>query len=434
MGDVVACLLMNRVLLCTWLLLAPGAVSAQPMRVAIVRLDGRDGGRVTRILRRALERRGYEVTRLAGGVGRDPDAMASAVEASGAEAVIGGTVRGSRGRWRVRFWIRDRHGEERERFALRVRGRRGRKRLVRKVHEALQRWGPRGEREASSGVSSGVDIEPETGRGAPARRALAPSRASDPVRATALRASSEHVRDEQSAVADAPASERGEAPWLHVLVQAGAGVRSRAVELPSPDGREVAYRAPAFFEVSGRAKATAFGIGVVRVRVGASMGLESVSEREALGHIDTSFVRLRADGGAQVLLGRAVLLGAVCGVGWDRYALAFNALLPSMEYVYLRPALYSAFRFAERLLVFEGEVGLRVPRGVGDVERLYGAVYEAVGADVLVRVSGELDPGLSWSVEGGWRRYWLTRVRPEKDARGFDAGWHAAGLLGWSFR
>ncbi len=392
--------------------------SAQATRLVIAPLDGRGAGPARRAIRRALERRGYTVSLADTDPGDDPGASAALVEASGAEALLGGRARGRGERWRFDLWIRDARGGAQGNVSMRVSGASGIRRLTARLHDALQ--------------SVPTSSSPRADGSEPARAADAGP--ADPVAAAAASArSSREPPSSARASRDAPASVRDDDPLpVRALVLVGAGVRSRSVEILSPDGVDAGYRAEPFFEVTAQAEARFFDIAFVRARVGSSAGLISYREDPSLQPVDTLFTWVRADAGASVRVGD-VALGAAFGVGWDRYELTFNELVPTAEYLHLRPAGLIAVHLVGRALVIEGEAGLRVPLGVGDLEALHGVAYSAVGADGSLRLRGRLDVGFAWSVELGARRYWLSFQRPDGEAVGTDGGWHATGYAGWEF-
>jgi len=403
--------------------LGAARAEAQATSVAIAPLSGRGSGPARRAIGRALERDGLAVTMVDSDPGDDQGAAAELAAASDVDAVIGGTAsRGGNDRYRVRLWVRDRAGEPAGEVASVVRGRRGLARVVDELQEVLQ------------GVGSGSGSGDDSGSGDVPPSEAQPAASEDPPAASDEPAPP--VRDEP-----APAPSRPRPPEVEdeepfpitARILVGAGVRSRSVELLSPDGTDAGYLAEPYFEVAAHGEVRFFDVAFVRARFGSSVALESDREDPALGTVDTYFVRLRADVGASYWIADTVELGAAVGLGWDRYELSFNELLPTAEYVHVRPAIVSAVRLVDRALVLEAELGLRFPFGVGDLQALHGVDHTVIGLDGVMRVGGEIEPGFTWAVEGGARRYWLTFRRPDGDVTGFDGGWHALGYAGWSF-
>ncbi|MEZ4340231.1 MAG: hypothetical protein R3B82_26715 [Sandaracinaceae bacterium] len=212
------------------------------------------------------------------------------------------------------------------------------------------------------------------------------------------------------------------------------GRRARCARAPwscSPDRVDAAYRAEPTSKVAARGGVRLFDVAFARIRFGTSVRLVSDREDPALGEVATQFVRLRGDVGASYWVDDTVELGAAFGLGWDRYELDFNELVPTAEYVHLRPAIVTGVRLVGRALVLDAEVGLRFPLGVGDLTALHGVDYQVIGLDGLLRVHGRVDPGFIWAIEGGVRRYWLTFDRPDGQVRGQDGGWQATAYAGW---
>lgn len=391
---------MTRFLLTAGLLLFPAFAQAQAQRVLLVELEGRGATVAQRMIADGLRERGLEVTE----VGATDDLAAAATEAR-AGAIVTGRVRSRRRQYQVTLEVRDATGGEQGGVQMRVRGGRGVSRLIDRLVGELEL--------VPTAASPTV---PELG----APEIDAPSE--EPARATERAAAT-------AAEADAP-PDRGGLP-IEARFMLGAGVRSRGVELLSPDGVDAAYRVEPYFEIAARADARFFDVAFARVVFGTSAGLTSEREDPRLGQLDTWFVRLRADAGASYWIDDTVELGAALGVGWDRYELAFNELVPTAEYVHLRPAVVSAFRLVGRHLVLDAEVGLRFPFGVGELESVYGRDYDVLGVDGVLRFHGLVDPGFIWAAEVGFRHYGLTLRRPSGAVEGHDSGWHATGYVGW---
>jgi hypothetical protein len=218
---------------------------------------------------------------------------------------------------------------------------------------------------------------------------------------------------------------------VRALVLVGAGARSRAIELLAPDGLDAAYRAEPYLELTVGAELRLFDIGFVRARFGSAVGLTSRREDPSLGTVDTSFMWVSADAGASAVLDDTVELGGAFGVGWDRYELAFNELVPTAEYLHLRPALIASVRLVGRALVLDAEGGVRIPLGVGALESVHGREHDVIGADITTRLRGVIAPGFAWALEAGFRRYWLTFTRPDGVVTGSDGGWHTTAWAGW---
>lgn len=411
---VLRAVLLSRCIACFALVAVLGLAAdaaAQARTVAVADLEGRGSGAARRVIVDGLEERGYEIV------------------GDGADARVEGSAASRGQRWRIDLRVLDAAGEEAGRVRMRVRGARGVSRLVARLDSVLEGMAGAGAADASPSGEAVSDSEPAEGTSSEATSPDAP----DPV------AGAPDAADPEPASAptpsDAPDGASADADDLpiQVLAQLGAGVRSRAIELLSPDGDAAAYRADAYFEITARAQARFFDVAFVRARFGSSIGLSSEREDPSLGEVDTLFVWIRADAGASVWIDDTVELGAAFGLGWDRYELAFNELVPTAEYVHLRPALVTGYRLVGRLLVLDAELGVRVPLGVGDLEGLYGVDHDTIGVDGVARFRGTIDPGFTWAVEAGFRQYWLEFARGEGAVTGRDHGWHATGYAGWLF-
>lgn len=410
----------------TWLALAivaassaPSAAFAQARSVVIAQLDGRNSAAARRVIQQGLEERGLTVTL----ADSDPgdDTAATTALANGADAVIGGRA-ASRGRneWRVNLWVRDAQGGEQGRVRMRrVRGARGVSRLVGRLAEAL------------AGVPTGSSPSAPVSEPAPTATEEPGSGGGDEPAEEAEQEEAES-RPAPPPAASTSSDDDEEAPLIRLWGMVGAGVRSRSVELLNPDGVDGAYRIEPYFQINGRFGARFFDVLFVRYRFGTSIALDSRREAESLGNVDTHFFDMRADIGASYWIGGDVELGAAFGIGWDRYELAFNELVPTTDYVNLRPAVVGGFRLIERYLILDAEVGVRIPLSVGDLQALHGTNYRVIGVDGVIRLRGVIAPGFTWAIEGAFRHYDLLFRRAGAFAvNGQDSGWRATGFVGW---
>lgn len=387
-------------------LLRPAPADAQASSVVIARLDGRNSAAARRVIQSGLEERGLTVTLAGTDPADDVEATARLAQGASAGAVIGGraAARG-RGQWVVELWVRDAMGGPQGEVSMRVRGRRGVSRLVTELAEALELVPTAASPTAEPASSPPEPDEPDTGDAGTEPAARPPSPSDD----------------------DEP-----EAPTVSVWAMVGAGMRSRGIELLSPDGIDAAYRVEPYFEIAARAGARFLDILFVRASFGSSVALDSRREAPSLGNVDTHFYRLRGDVGASYWIDGDIELGGALGLGWDRYDLAFNELVPTAEYVHLRPAVIGGFRLIEQYVVLDAELGLRIPFGVGDLQSLHGVDYRVIGVDGVMRLHGVVDPGFTWAVEATFRHYdLLFRRGRAPNVDGHDAGWRATAYVGW---
>lgn len=403
----------------------PSSVDAQARHVVLLPLEGRRASTARDAIGAGLRERGLEVDL----VEEVPADLGALARSRGADAVLGGTANVRGRNWRVRLFIRDATGADAGAVAMPVRGRGGVPRLLARLAAALERVSPAGSAsESSSGVPSG-GVESASRTSSP----RTPSADTEPASSTSPTSASPNAAGGDGHSSATPDDSDGATdPPIRALVLVGAGVRSRAFELLSPDGLSAAYRAEPYFEVTARAEARFFDVAFVRAGFGTSIGLDSVSSSGS-PLADTLFLWLRADAGASVVIDDTVELGAAFGLGWDRYQMQFNEEVPTAEYLHLRPAFVSGFRFAGDALVLDAEIGVRIPFGVGDLESLYGVEHDVFGLDGVARLHGVIDPGFAWAIEAGARQYWLTFRSPGGDITARDSGWHATGYAGWRF-
>ena len=393
-------------------LVCAGALAQSPVAVHLGELTGRNSPAARRVIRAGLEERGYRI-----------------VERGDAQVVVAGSAAARGQRWTIRLTISDASGNERGTLATRVSGARGVTRMIGRLASAID--------EAASGdappasqvevppVTIGTDVPAESTQTEPTETPVAEGSSPEPPPP----APSPPPRRPPAAGNDA----QTEAPLFGATVVVGAGVRSRGVEFLSPDGVDAAYRADVYFEIAARGEARLFDILFVRAWFGSSIALSSEREDPMLDQVRTHFYRLSGDVGARYLFDDTAGIGAAFGAGWDRYELSFNELVPTAEYVHLRPAIVSTFRFVGALFSLDAELGLRIPLGVGDLESLFGVEHDAIGVDGQARFYGVIEPGFTWAVEVGFRHYDLTFRRPGGDVTGVDRGWHATGFAGWTF-
>ncbi len=402
----------------------PHTVTAQ-VTVAIGALTGRGHAEAAQRIEAAIARRGFVV--VDGGTVPDTDTDAAvAATRVGAVAVVGGeaTERGSR--WRFDLWVRDARGAELARVR---RGGRGRRSLAAAAAELVVALGPLAPASAAPDGAASVDATQSASRAG--ARATASGTASASGGAARVTPADRDTRDPEAT--SRPSRRRAARKLIRLDATLGSGVRTRSVELIAPDGRDAGYAAPGYYEFALRVEARLLDLLFLRGALASSVGLSSTREDSSLPPVSTWFVNASADLGVRLKLGGGVELGAALGLGWDRYALEFNERVPTAEYVYVRPGVLFAARLAGRALVVEAELGLRLPWTVGDLDSLYGLDNSVHGVDGLLRLRGVISPGLLWSVEGGYRAYWLEFRESNGVMRGRDSGWSATGYVGWSF-
>ncbi|MGE3632148.1 MAG: hypothetical protein AB7P00_19765 [Sandaracinaceae bacterium] len=400
------------------LLSIAGTASAQARSVVLAELDGSVATMVRRTLREGLGSRGVTVTMGEGNPGDDAGAITAMIQSAGADAYLGGSATGrARGPWRVDLVVRDTTGGEQGHVRMRVANPRRRGALIAAVAEALALVPT-----ASSPTAPETSGEPVAGEGAVA--------SSDPAQAQAEAGGS--AGGSAGPAMAAPAREpHPPPPILRAWLVVGGGLRSRHVELLAPDGVDAGYLAEPYAELTARAGVRLVDIVFARFAFGSSVGLDSRRETPSLGNVDTWFYWMQGDVGASFWIDDTVEIGAAFGAGWDRYELSFNELVPTAEYVHVRPAILTGFQLVDRLLMLDAELGLRIPFGVGDLTSLHGTSYSVIGVDGAMRIHGVIDPGFVWGAELGFRHYALHFDRPGGGVSGTDSGWNATLYAGW---
>ncbi|MCZ7682692.1 MAG: hypothetical protein M5U28_29415 [Sandaracinaceae bacterium] len=168
------------------------------------------------------------------------------------------------------------------------------------------------------------------------------------------------------------------------------------------------------------------------------LGSQTMGTADAVG---TNFVRFALGAGWLAPLGDAAELGLGLAVGYDGYHLGPNVVLPTAEYVYLRPALRGRVRIVREAFVVDAELGYRGVVGLGAIGPSFGAEAAAHGVDVGVGVGGNLttvaELGFTWAARFEWVGYFLSFAGNGTDANaqsGAESAVRGVLLLGWSFR
>lgn len=402
------------------LTLGAGLASAQDApRTAVAPFGGRGAGAVQRLVERALDERADVVDRgevrdaagRAGVSGTDASGVSELARALGADLVVQGEVSGTRRAQRVTLVVRAADGAELARgSATNRRGRGGRPAFERAVTEVFDR--------AASALPARRPAEPEPAIAEP------------------------EPEPEPAPPAEAPAD-----GLALVAITGGLSVRTRdaEIDLVAPGTRR--YASGAFPEIVLAVEARPFaneshlGRGLfLHGSFAHSVGLGSTTmgTGDAVG---TNFVRFALGAGWLAPLGEAAELGLGLAVGYDGYHLGPNVVLPSAEYVYLRPALRGRVRVLREALVIDAEIGYRGVVGLGDIGPSFGAEAGAHGVDVGLGVGGNLytisELGFTWAARFEWVGYFLSFAGNGSDTDGQSGAESAVRgvlLLGWSFR
>lgn len=416
----------------------PGSAAAQDGPVtAVMPFAGRSPRAVERGVERALERNARvldaaEVRRAAedaGARGTEADGIAELAAALGAEIVVQGRVWGTRRAPKVELVVRAPDGAELARGTLDFgRGPATGRRFAARVGALFER--------ALAAMSERRAPPP------PDEQELAAFAALDDERPPVLQPEPPPA-----------APDDGLAVFSAVV---GAAVRNRDAAVQLGSGGERTYASGPYpeiavaLEVRPFANDTHLGRGLfLRGAFGHSLGLGSTREDPACESasppaecsVDTNFFRWAADLGWLLPLGDAGELGVGFGVAYDGYHLADNVVLPTAEYLALRPLARARVRMLREALVLDLEVAYRAVLGVGELASSFGDRTTAHGVDAGIGIGGNLLPvadlGLTWALRFDWVGYFLAFAGSANDVpgtSGSESALRATFLIGWSFR
>lgn len=347
-------------------------------RVSAIDLDTVDG---------AAERSG------AGSGGED--GIADAASELGARVIVQGNVSGRGRRRRLTLTARDETGRQIGRAGGAMRGA-GVARAVRSLlGEALEGLPPEPEEPEEAAPEPVMDEEP--------------------------------IGDDE---VEPPSDERPlqqRAPWLNAQFVLGIRTRDASVTLADTTNREWNAR-PVYAELGLRAEVRPFASSTDLLRglygnffFANSVGLQSTRVSGCTPtdaddcKIDTNFFRVAFAVGFLFPLIDILDLGVEFGAGWDVYNIETNDVLPSAEYVYLRPALRSRLRLVDEIVGIDFELGVRPVVSRGEIG--YGQGGDTIGFDVGGGLSGSIPLaggiGLTYGVQLAWVSYWLSYAEPE---------------------
>ncbi|MBX3269155.1 MAG: hypothetical protein KF729_02770 [Sandaracinaceae bacterium] len=155
--------------------------------------------------------------------------------------------------------------------------------------------------------------------------------------------------------------------------------------------------------------------------------------------VETSFWHLYLDVGMSFEVDATVQLGLGFGFGFDSFGFGAQSLVvvPSAEYPYLRPHLRGRFQLSDELAVLEIEIGYRGTLGRGALSEHFGRDGETQGFDLVGRLGGSFDIGLSYAIEAGLGAYFHffqgeASTAPARS--GTDVGLYLGAQFGYAFR
>jgi hypothetical protein len=239
-----------------------------------------------------------------------------------------------------------------------------------------------------------------------------------------------------------PASSSFGAPVPLLVLAAGAVLRSRETNVDVAGGMTRTYHASPFVELYARVEARPLGADPSYARglylwgdIGYAVGLSSQLPDRT--QVSTTFLRMSAHAGYLIPLASFLEVGASFGVGWERYDLGANVVLPTIDYPYLRPAVRARFRIVDELFVIGVEAGYRALLSREGLSTSFGTNGDSFGYDLAASVSGSLDFGLFYGVEAGWAQFvhafgGTAAIAP--GTGGTDGGYRVALTLGYALR
>lgn len=244
------------------------------------------------------------------------------------------------------------------------------------------------------------------------------------------------------ATADASGSSFG-APVPIFTAALGLGIRSRDTSVDVAGGMARTYHANPFVELYARLELRPLGNDAGYGRglflwgdFGYALGL--ASRLPDTTRVDATFLRFSIHAGYLVPIDRFFEVGASVGFGWEHYDLGTNAVLPTIDYPYLRPAVRVRIRLVEEWLVLGLDAGHRALFSRDGLGGAFGAGGDSFGLDGMLSLSGATDFGLAWSVEGGWAQYFHSFSGAPgtlaSGTHGQDGGYRIYVSVGYAFR
>jgi len=235
----------------------------------------------------------------------------------------------------------------------------------------------------------------------------------------------------------------------HVMLLAGAGGRTRKIEVNIDDGSTRTYESGVFLDIVFRlevrplAKHLTAGLRGIAIEADGDFGVGLTTQPPgSTTKLDTKTWRVLGQIGYFHRFEKGEL-GGLIGIGFDRLELETNGTLPSVDYLFLR--LGPAYRhfFIDRALYLRVDGGFRYPFSYGDLEATFGPA-KGFGFDAALILGGNLDVGFSYAARlsfeyfkpqfAGFPPGMLPPVPGAangRDATDFAINFHA--MVGWAF-
>ncbi len=225
-------------------------------------------------------------------------------------------------------------------------------------------------------------------------------------------------------------------PYVRLL--AGAGGRTRDVEIRLAGGGARVYDSGVFFDVpvllevrplAGRSPAA--GGFLVRGDFALAPLLAS-GEQGSDDAIDTTAYRFGVHAGYEHAFDRGAL-GAIAGFAYEVFDLAPNPVLPSSRVPVLRAGLLGRVDIAGALLAVRIEAGFRALLSLGDLGAAFGDDDGGLGFDAALAVGGYVS-AFEYALRAGYEHSFLRFGGGAADAaarEGVDRGFAMAALVGF---
>lgn len=239
----------------------------------------------------------------------------------------------------------------------------------------------------------------------------------------------------------------------HVALLAGAGGRTRSIEVNVDDGAGGSatrtYESGVYLDIVFRlevrllAKHATPGLRGIALEADGDFGVDMETQLPgSTTKLDTKTWRVLGQLGYFHQFGKGEL-GGLIGIGFDRLELQTNGTVPSVDYLFLRLGPAYRYFFFERALYLRVDGGFRYPFSYGQLEETFGPA-KGFGFDAALTLGGELDVGFAYAARlafdyfkpqfAGFPPGMLPPVPGAangRDATDFAISFHA--MIGWAF-
>ena len=171
--------------------------------------------------------------------------------------------------------------------------------------------------------------------------------------------------------------------------------------------------------------------------VGLTTNQRDTADPSNLTEVETSAWRIFGQVGYLApLMDDKLQIGAMVGVGVDKFIFGENDVMASSSYVQLRAGIAGSYAILGPQLILRADFGYRHPFGAGDLASDFGTGATLRGFDVGIAATGAMDVGFTYGVHVGFTTYKLMFEGPAEDAEATDGRDNAFNMglnLGWTF-